>query len=452
MSIHWQQVKAEAASHLQKLVKINTTNPPGNEWAAAHYLAELARENGLLAHIQQTAEGRGNLLISFQQNVEQALTDPKSTSLILLSHLDVVGADEKDWDIAPFSGEIVDEVLWGRGTIDTKQLTIMELMALILLKRENRTFTNDILLVATADEESGSTFGLLQLLAEHGDIFRDKHVISEGGGFPILVNEVPHYLCETGQKGMSQITFHVAKSQSTPYYVDNRPMNTAAQLVQRITTARWAEAPPKTTHYLVNELLQSCHLEKAREASMSEKLRLLRPHVSPFMSAVLRAMTENTLVPTIWSGGRLAKQPESESVIHVDCRLLPGVTREQLEEKLSQLVQDLPVSVSWKIESFTAGYESDFESPLFESFDQRIRAELAGSKVVPFIATGSSDGRHLLPYRSRVFGFSPMLPDITFEKVLPMVHGVNERIPLDSLVFGTKILYEAIGQFMARGE
>ncbi|MGG1663200.1 M20/M25/M40 family metallo-hydrolase [Brevibacillus sp. NRS-1366] len=450
MSIQWQQVKAEAAGYLQKLIQINTTNPPGNELAAARYLAELARENGLDAHIQETADGRGNLLISFQQRAAQAMTDPSRSSLLLLSHLDVVGADEKDWDIAPFSGEIVDDVLWGRGTIDTKQLTIMELMALILLKRDNRTFANDILLVATADEESGSTYGLLKLLEEQGEIFRDKHVISEGGGFPILVNEVPHYLCETGQKGICQIFFHVENSQSTPYYVDNRPMHAAAQLVQRITEARWGNSPPKTTQYLVDELLRSCQLDEAKTASMEEKLHLLKPYVSPFMTNVLRAMTENTMAPTIWKGGRLARQPLGEAVIHVDCRLLPGVTREQVEEKLSQLVQDLPVS--WQIESFTQGYESDFESPLFAIFDQRIRSEIAGSKVVPFIATGSSDGRHLLPYQSRVFGFSPMLPDVTFEKVLPMVHGINERIPLDSLVFGIKILYESIGQFMARGE
>lgn len=450
MSIQWNLVKNEAATYLQKLIQINTTNPPGNELAAARYLAELARENGLHAEIQETAEGRGNLLISYQQRVAQALEAPESSSLLLLSHLDVVGADEWDWEHGPFSGEIVDDVLWGRGTIDTKQLTIMELMALILWKRENRTFPKDILLVATADEESGSTYGLLELLKTHGELFRDKHVISEGGGFPILVNGIPHYLCEAGQKGICQITFHVEKSHSSPYYVDNRPMHTAAKLVQRITQFRWAEEPPKTTRYLLDQLLQSCQLEEASTATLAEKLRLLQPHVSPFMANVLRAMTENTMAPTIWKGGRLARQPQGETIICVDCRLLPGVTREMVEQKLAQLVQDLPVS--WQIESFAQGYETDFESPLFDGFDRKVRAEIAGSKVVPFIATGSSDGRHLLPYRSRVFGFSPMLPDVTFEKVLPLVHGVNERIPLDSLVFGVKILYEAIGQFMAKGE
>ncbi|CAM3618273.1 M20/M25/M40 family metallo-hydrolase [Brevibacillus invocatus] len=450
MSIQWNLVKTEAATYLQKLIQINTTNPPGNELEAARYLAELARENGLHAEIQETAEGRGNLLISYQQSAAQALEAPESSSLLLLSHLDVVGADEHDWEHGPFSGEIVDDVLWGRGTIDTKQLTIMELMALILLKRENRTFPKDILLVATADEESGSTYGLLELLKTHGELFRNKHVISEGGGFPILVNGIPHYLCETGQKGICQITFHVEKSQSTPYYVDNRPMHAAAKLVRRITQFRWAEETPKTTRYLLDALLQSCQLGEASSTPLAEKLRLLQPHVSPFMDNVLRAMTENTMAPTIWKGGRLARQPQGETVICVDCRLLPGVTREMVEKKLAQLVLDLPVT--WQIESFAQGYETDFEGPLFDWFDRKVRAEIAGSKVVPFIATGSSDGRHLLPYRSRVFGFSPMLPDVTFEKVLPLVHGVNERIPLDSLVFGVKILYEAIGQFMAEGE
>lgn len=450
MSIQWNLVKAEAASYLQKLIQIDTTNPPGNELEAARYLAELARENGLHAEIQETAEGRGNLLISYQRPVTQALKAPDSSSMILLSHLDVVGADAKDWEHGPFSGEIVDDVLWGRGTIDTKQLTIMELMALILLKRENRTFAKDILLVATADEESGSTYGLLELLKTHGELFRNKHVISEGGGFPILVHDIPHYLCETGQKGICQITFHAANSQSTPYYVDNRPMHAAAQLVQRITQFRWKAEPPKTTVYLLDQLLQSCELEEAISAPIAEKLRLLQPYVSPFMANVLRAMTENTMAPTIWKGGRLARQPQGEAVICVDCRLLPGVTREMVEEKLDQLAEDLPVS--WQIERFSQGYETDYESPLFELFDQRVRTQIEGSKVVPFIATGSSDGRHLLPYRSRVFGFSPMLPDVTFEKVLPLVHGVDERIPLDSLLFGIRILYESIGPYMTRGE
>lgn len=442
MSIAWEEVKKEATQILAKLIQFDTTNPPGNELIAANYLATIAEQHGLTAKVIETAPQRGNVIIS--------LNDTYKDPLILLSHLDVVGAQREDWEEDPFAGVIKDDVLWGRGTIDTKQLTVMELMVLLLLKRNQIQLPNDIVLIATADEESGSTYGLIKLLEEYGQYFLHAPVINEGGGFPIMVGETPVYLCETGQKGMCQIRFNVKKQpHANPYYFNNHVLTTSAELVQRLVKTKWESEPPITTQYLIETLVGVSGQTHIQKLPYIDKVHHLSKNVSPFINKLLKAMSENTFAATIWNGGGRHSELLGDSEIFVDCRILPKVTMTMVEDKLRELTQGL--DVEWTIESFREGYESDYRTPLFASFQAAMASNLPGSLVVPFISTGGSDSRFLAPYRSKVFGFSPMLPDMTFEKVLPMVHGINERIPLDSLLFGIKVLYESILNYCKKG-
>jgi acetylornithine deacetylase/succinyl-diaminopimelate desuccinylase-like protein len=441
MKISWEEVKNEAAELLQKLIQFDTSNPPGNEIGAALFLADVAKQNGLTARVIETSPQRGNVLISYNNTF--------SSPLILLSHLDVVGANREEWEVDPFAGVIRDGVLWGRGTIDTKQLTIMELMVLLLLKRNQVELPNDIILMATADEESGSQYGLLKLLEEYDFIFKDAFVINEGGGFPIMVNHVPVYLCETGQKGMCQIRFRVKKPDSVnPYYFDNHVYVTSTELVKRITGCKWSGKIPDTTLSLLTQLLGLCGFTGEIDSPIEEKLNYLTPYISPLLVNLFKAMTENTMAVTIWNGGRRNKTLQGDSEVLVDCRILPGVTREEVEDKISEMVNGL--EVEWEIESFREGYETNFVSTLFCSFNRVIEANIPGSILVPFISTGGSDSRLVSTHGANVYGFSPMLPDMTFERVLQLVHGVNERIPLDSLLFGIKVLYESIQYFYSK--
>ena len=427
-----ESITEEAVSILQKLIQFNTSNPPGNELPALKWLQQLAEENHLHCIFQQTDQSRGNLIISYNNSFK--------SPLILISHVDVVGANESDWLEKPFDGVVKDGVIWGRGTIDCKQLITMELMSLFILKRNQINIENDIVLIITCDEESGSELGMKKVLEIYSDMFQDAFVISEGGGFPILVEDKPYYLCETGQKGNCKISITVNKSTNNTYFQDLEEFHTSALLIERLQSFEWKVSVPKTTTYLFSKLLHIPEEESVPKVEIM--LQLLEEKVTPELFRLLKAMTTNTLTPTIWRGSR---KKNEETSIMVDCRILPGTKLDEIEKVMEQVVKDL--NASWEIKEFSAGYESNYQTPLFDLFNKEINNYSKDSIVVPFITIGSSDGRFLNKYNANVYGFSPTQLDVTFEKVLPLVHGVNERIPINSLIFGIEILSNSIKQY-----
>ncbi|HIC94749.1 MAG TPA: M20/M25/M40 family metallo-hydrolase, partial [Anaerolineae bacterium] len=176
--INWTAVREEVTGYLRHLVRFDTTNPPGNETPAARYLAGILEGAGFEVTLLESAPGRGNLIARLEGTGEER-------PLLLLSHLDVVPAEREEWERDPFGGELVDGYIWGRGTVDTKQLTAMELMVLLLLKREGFVPRRDIILAATADEEMGGRYGLGWLLETHPQLLDCEYAINEGGGIGI---------------------------------------------------------------------------------------------------------------------------------------------------------------------------------------------------------------------------------------------------------------------------
>lgn len=442
MNVNIDNIRNEAVQILQDLVRINTSNPPGNEMQAIRYIEIIANKSHIDCEIIETAPGRGNIILKVPGK-------RPGNPLILLSHLDVVGADAKEWMMDPFGGEVKDGFIWGRGTIDTKQLTAMELITLLLIKRNNIIPERDIYMIATADEESGSTFGIKELLNKKGEIFKDADVISEGGGFPIEVEDKIFYICETGQKGSCSVRFKFRKSPNgNPYYPDNRAVKACSELIKRINDDRWHCNWPETTEILIDLLTKSIGLNE--NLSFEKKLELLCDRVSSEFANILKAMTRNTIAVTMWKGGKNSCGPDYQTEIYADIRLLPRITINMVMEKISNLVDGL--DTEWEILSFSSGYESSYDGELYRNLCDTILKKTPGYKVVPFIATGASDGRFLKEYGSRVYGFSPVLPlDMTFEKAVSMVHGINERISIDSLMFGIDVLYSTVINYCRGG-
>lgn len=426
----------EAVQLLSDLIQINTTNPPGNELAAARYLQAVAQQHGMEAEIYEAAPGRGNLVVKVPG------TNPSLPPLILLSHLDVVPADPSAWKLPPFGGIVQDGAIWGRGAVDTKQLTTMEMMALIRLKREGIVPNRDLYLVATADEERGSRLGLRALLEDRGNLFDGAEVISEGGGFPIRVNGITFYLCETGQKGPCNVRFRILRQANTnPFFPSLSGVQAGIELLSRLESFTWPGNIPATTQQLLERLSRAAQIDP--DLPLADRLDRLYKAVSPGLQKILSAIVRNTLAVTVWKGGRQWKSAAYDNELTADVRLLPGVTREELETRLDELTQDLPVE--WEIERFQEGYESSTDSPLFQALSAALEERLPGVQVVPFLSAGASDGRFLQSYGAKVYGFSPVLAeDMTFDQAVTMVHGVDERIAVDSLVFGTEVLYRAV--------
>ena len=431
---NWKAIEDEATEMLVSMIKINTVNPPGNEMELIREIESIAKKAGLFVRIFPTGLNRGNIMVSMDQSFE--------ADLIFLSHLDVVGVDRKRWKHDPFAGIVEDGMIWGRGALDTKQLTVMQLMTMILLKREGWHGDN-IVLLATADEEMGSEYGLKHFLSNEEYSFEEKDVLSEGGGFPIVINNKTIYLCECGQKGNGHIKIWFEKKQGeNPYYHKHTQLSACAKLIQEIGSDGWETPIPDNTRKLISHLYGVCGGEAA--VDIDEELELIREFSDKSMMKLFTAMTKNTFAITRFNGYQ--KMSKEVCSFEIDVRTLPGVSKKMLEEKIQKWIAGTEAKA--EILRFQSGFESDSASMLFESFEKSLHSLLAEADLMPFVSVGGSDGRHLQAGKTRVYGFSPTLVPETFERVVPMVHGDNERISKASLTFGIQVILRATRKWL----
>ena len=418
----------EPVSLLKQLVKIDTTNPPGREKALLCVLQEILKKAEIPFVLQETAPERGNLLAWLSAAQEKTLPP-----LILLSHTDVVGADASEWKHPPFLAEEEDGYIYGRGTVDTKQLTVMELAAFLSLKESKISLKRDVYFLATSDEESGSAFGL-QYFLEHEislngktvtgrELFYESDVLSEGGGFPVLAGGKEYYLCESGQKSCGTVEFTFkARYAKGPFFGSGDAMVRAMTLVQE---------------------LGSLSLEgKTLETVKNFEAKLEAGSLSPMMKSILLAMKRNTITVTMIEGKSV-----NEVKVICDVRLIPGFGRSFLTELLDSLAEKM--DCEYRILSLSEGYESDPQGAFLEALEASTLEILGKNKseaeILPFVSMGSSDGRLLAGTKARVYGYSPVYSwDMTFDSAVTMVHGVNERIHRDSVEFGSRVLTLAV--------
>lgn len=419
----------EPVALLQKLIRINTTNPPGGEAVLLNSLEEILTNAGIPFVHQETAPGRGNLLAWLPSE------HPKKPPLVLLSHVDVVGADESQWQYPPFEAREVEGYIYGRGAVDTKQLTVMELEAILSLKESGKKLCRDVYFLATSDEESGSAFGLQWFLNNEitangrtctgQQLLKDADVISEGGGFPILAKGREFYLCESGQKSCGTVEFTVkARHAKGPFFGSGDGMERAMGLVRDIGS----------------RTLEGCTLDTVK--AFEEKLS--GAELSPMMEKILLAMKKNTMTVTMVTGRNV-----NEVKVICDVRLLPGFGEDWLTGVLDALSQKW--DCEYKILSLGKGYEASPEGE-FMALLESATLEVLGktreeAQLLPFVSMGSSDGRYFVDSGARVYGYSPVYAwDMTFDTAVSMVHGVNERIHKDSVVFGCRVLTLAVMQ------
>jgi acetylornithine deacetylase/succinyl-diaminopimelate desuccinylase-like protein len=425
--IDWISVKAMAAEYLSELIQIDTSKR--NEMVAVNWLKNKAEQHGLFTFVQTTADNRGNIIISLKPDYHQPI--------VLLSHLDVVPAKVEDWEVPPFSGAIINDVIWGRGTIDTKQLTITHLLVLILIKEYRLNPQHDVILIATSDEENGSKFGLLALLAQSDSLFNGSIVFNEGGGFPILIGDQAYYLCEMGQKGRAVIKISAQQEQvENPYLPNNSSLKTMTKTIERFQSTNLVEQVPAISQLLMKTIVNQLNFT---DDITSE---LFLEHIPVHLRSLFKAMIRTTFSITRWSGGRKHPTLSGNSEIHIDCRTLPSVTYDILQHYLTMIVKDLPVQV--EILEFSQGYEMGIKPKDLQLFETILKNKVSHAKVLPFLSIGGSDSRHLYRLDTQVYGYCPMLPDMTFDRVIKMVHGPNECLPLDSLLFGIQNMVDIV--------
>lgn len=445
MTIDWNNTLEEAVGYLQQLLRINTINPPGNEIEACRYLADILGREGIEATILESIPTRGNLIARIKGNGNAA-------PLLLMVHLDVVAVEPEHWRFPPFSGEIADGYLYGRGALDTKQLAAMELMIMLLIKREGVRLNRDIIFMANADEEVGGHNGAGWVVKQHPELIRAEYAINEGGGFGTNILGRRVFTVQTGEKGTARFTLR-ARGRPGHGSVPTRD-NSVLKLAEGIRKLADANLP---MHLVPTARLYIEGLANAvggREAGMLRALldgkngsrTLDKIPLDEGLRGMLYAMLHNTATPTQLRAGQKINVIPSSAEAGADGRILPGQSRESFLQELRTV---LPMEYEIEFhEPTTTGIEADPQSPLLDTISRVLKRHEPEAVLLPELVVGGTDARHVTKLGTKVYGFCPMYDNAV---EMERVHGHDERIKLQNVGFGTRVLYEVVTEFAGAG-
>jgi acetylornithine deacetylase/succinyl-diaminopimelate desuccinylase-like protein len=411
-------LRDEATSLLQELIRLDTVNPPGNETQAAELLRDYLAESGVESELYGRTPERSNL-------VARLPGSGGGPSLMLLSHTDTVLADASEWQSDPWSGELRDGEIWGRGALDMKGQVTASAVAMATLAREGFRPVGDLVFVAAADEEVGEGFGLPWLCENHPDAVRVDYALNEGAGERIELLGRPYYICSSAEKMSSPFRVRVngrAGHASMPGIADNALVK-AAPLLERL-----AAYEPEL--YLGPETSAVIEAVAGRPLEPAEALELAR-EVDPLAAELLEPLLSLTLSPTMISASQRRNVIPHVCEVVVDCRLLPGQSQDEVEPLLRAVLGDGDYEFEW-IEA-RGGTRSPLDTPLWdavESFVTEIEPEAA---VLPVSVAGFTDSHWLREaFGTVAYGFCPMRA-MDPQLAARLIHSADERIAVDDL-------------------
>ncbi|MQY13261.1 Succinyl-diaminopimelate desuccinylase [Streptomyces sp. RB5] len=420
----------EVVDLCRDLIRIDTSNygdhsGPG-ERTAAEYVAEKLAEVGLEPQIFESHPGRASTVARIEGE------DPSRPALLIHGHTDVVPANASDWTYDPFSGEIADGCLWGRGAVDMKDMDAMTLAVVRDRLRSGRKPPRDIVLAFMADEEAGGTYGARYLVDNHPDLFEGvSEAIGEVGGFSFTVSEdVRLYLVETAQKGINwmRLTVEGTAGHGSMTNRDNA-ITELSEAVARLGRHEFPVRLTKSVRGFLDELGDALGVELDPE-DMDTTLAKLGG-----IARIIGATLRNTAAPTMLGAGYKVNVIPGQATAHIDGRFLPGYE----EEFLADLDRVLGPRVKRESLHADKALETSFDGALVEAMQTALRAEDPIARAVPYCLSGGTDAKSFDDLGIRCFGFAPLKlpPELDFAG---MFHGVDERVPVDGLKFGVRVL------------
>ncbi|MFF7054381.1 M20/M25/M40 family metallo-hydrolase [Streptomyces griseorubiginosus] len=420
----------EVVDLCRDLIRFDTSNygdhsGPG-ERKAAEWVAEKLAEVGLDPQIYESHPGRASTVARI------AGEDPSRPALLIHGHLDVVPANAQDWTHDPFSGEVADGCVWGRGAVDMKDMDAMTLAVVRDRLRSGRRPPRDIVLAFLADEEAGGKFGARHLVDHHPELFEGvTEAISEVGGFSFTVNEQRRlYLIQTAEKGMHWMKLTVAGTagHGSMIHRDNA-ITELSEAVARLGRHKFPVRVTKTTRAFLDELGDALGTELDPEDMEGTLARL------GGIAKLIGATLSNTANPTQLGAGYKVNVIPGEATAHVDGRFLPGFE----EEFLADLDKILGPKVRREDVHSDKAVETTFDGALVDAMQSALVAEDPAAKAIPYMLSGGTDAKSFDELGIRGFGFAPLKlpPELDFAG---MFHGVDERVPVDGLKFGVRVL------------
>ena len=442
MNPDWNSAHAETIRHLQELIRFNTVNPPGNELPLARYLEGVFAGQGIETQLFEPAPLRAALVARIRGNGTKK-------PVLLMAHMDVVGVEREQWCVDPFAGEVREGYLYGRGAIDDKGMLAANLMTMLLLERAIRehrvTLARDVIFLATSDEEAGGEWGIGWLLANHPESIRAEFALNEGGRTRIVEGKPLYVAVQSAEKvaHVLNVTAHGPGGHASV------PLegNAVARLGRALAAIQAKPLPIKllpTTREFFRELSRVWPNDTEREAMADvvsreparakRGARVLRS--IPPLDAVLRT----TVSPTMLHGGVAPNVIPTHVTAKLNVRTLPGHSIDDVVARLNRIVDDPLVEIAVQ----HRGEDSPtcpFTSPMFTAIAESTRELDPELAVVPYLGTGATDSAPMRRAGVQAYGILPF-PMVQDDE--ERMHAHDERIPVRSLEFGTKLIYGAV--------
>jgi acetylornithine deacetylase/succinyl-diaminopimelate desuccinylase-like protein len=416
----------EATELLQELIRLDTVNPPGNETLAAELLRDYLAESGVSCELYAKVPERANLVA----RIPGSGGGPR---LALLSHTDTVRADPAEWQADPWSGDVRDGEIWGRGALDMKGQVAASAVAIASLAREGFGPAGDLIFVAAADEEVGDGFGLGWLCEEHPDAVRAEYSLNEGAGDRVELGGRPFYLASTAEKMSSPFVLRVrgrSGHASMPGIADNALVK-AARLIERL-----GEFSPEPR--LEPEVVALFEAVTGEPPSDAAQVVALARAVDPIAAEFVEPLVGMTVSPTMIGASQTRNVIPALCEVTVDCRLLPGQTQAEAGQIVRDLLGEGDYELDW-IEG-RGGTRSPMEGPLWDAIRSWVAETEPGATVAPICLAGFTDSHWLrAAFGTVAYGFFPMRymdPQVATR----LVHSADERVRVDDLELGVEFL------------
>ena len=438
----WSAASRETLGHLQAMIRLNTVNPPGNELQVARHLEEALKRDGIETHLFEPAPGRGALVARLKGNGSRK-------PVLIMGHMDVVGVERDKWSVDPFAAEVKDGYLYGRGAIDDKGMLAANLETMLLLKRnvidKGGVLSRDVIFVANSDEEQSGVWGMGWLIKNHPELIRAEFALNEGGRTRIVGGKRLYVAVQNTEK----VPHTVTVTARGPGGHASVPL--AGNAILRLGRAL-AKIGEHREPVQVNPTTRTFFAELGRVWPNAQERRAMADVASTDTRRVQRGARVLARIPvfdavlrtgisaTILQGGIRGNVIPTEATARLNVRTLPGQSVDAVVKRLRAVVGDslVDITVTARGEDAPA---SDFQSPMFTAIRESAQALDASLTVVPYLSTGATDSARLRTWGMQAYGLLPFPMNQDDED---RMHGNDERVPLASLDFGTRMIYGAI--------
>ena len=433
-SLDYDKLQAETAQRLSEYLRINTSNPPGNELATARWLKEVLAREGIEGQILDTAElgpGRANFYARLKGS-------GSGKAIALVHHMDVVPVTGEPWAVAPFAGQIKDGYVWGRGALDMKGHGIIQLMTLIAIKRSGIPLERDLVFIGNADEESGGS-GSQSIVSRHPELIRDvEYLLTESGGSRVEGRNVRWYGMNVGEKRVywQKLVVKGKASHGSRPTPDN-PVPRLARILSRI--GEW-ETPLRVTPAVDRYFKAQSKAETGERrrwlANVTAALRSPRGRAWLLSDPERNALLRNTISPTVLVGSNKTNTIPPEASAELDIRLLPDQDTLAFRRELLRVIGDTGATLS-SIGGMAPAFSAPLDTEMARAIQRTSARLVPGAPFATTISTGATDRPYYAGAGIICYGVDPFLVDI--EEVRRGVHGTDERVSVENLGFGLKL-------------